>query len=64
MTSITQTTATFTPSSMASGLVNAVAQFFKTRKARTEMTAMLGFEDHVLADMGLTRDDIRAAVKG
>lgn len=39
-----------------------VVNFFRAVKARHEMDRLVGFDDRMLADIGLTRGDLRDAV--
>ena len=67
---MTSQTQTWTPAAPAARTANTVAgivvvrvrQFFQMLKNRREANVLAGFDDRMLADIGLTRGDIRDAV--
>ena len=47
---------------IAHGVVSRIAAALSRAKARHDYRQMLAREDHILRDMGVTRDDVRQAL--
>lgn len=52
----------FTAATAGRGVLRAVATAFRNRQNRIALRELMHWDDHMLADIGLMRDDIRCAL--